>query len=374
VVLFLHLPHLPDRARLETMPFAFNAVKCLAESDAEVTVCLWEQPGPAYAMTHAKSPPQVRFLRERPIRRLGRLHPQIYAAQVAAAVKWNFDYIFAVGQRGLAVAHELNRLRGARIVYFNDEFPSCWPNDHWACRERIAAAGTAAIVVPDACRAAHLLGELGLAGHQTHVLPNSPLCELNPGFTGWRAKLGLPADGPVVLHAGSVADWSQIPELLTTMNQWPGKSSLLIHSRGSEEAEAYRRSLGHLEHARAFWSVTPMNEADLNTLVASVNCTVALYRNLGPNITLMGMSSGKIMRSIVCGTPVIASRFESLNFVEEHGVGVLVNHPSEIPGAIGQVLAREPEMRRNCVRFRDARLDFQKYWNAFWNDLRGLAT
>ena len=40
------------------------------------------------------------------------------------------------------------------------------------------------------------------------------------------------------------------------------------------------------------------------------------------------------MRSLACGSPVIASDSPSLAFIANYRVGVLINHPAEIPGAV----------------------------------------
>src|SRR5205085_2075180 len=102
-----------------------------------------------------------------------------------------------------------------------------------------------------------------------------------------------------------------------TLSRWPAKAVLLIHTRGGLDVVNYRRSLDHLrDYGRVFWSFEPVTPAELNDLIVRAFCTLALYRNLGPNIEKLGMSSGKIMRSIVCGTPVITSRFDSLLFIE----------------------------------------------------------
>jgi len=82
------------------------------------------------------------------------------------------------------------------------------------------------------------------------------------------------------------------------------------------------------------------------------------------------MSSGKIMRSIVNGTPILASRYGGLEFIEKHGLGMLVSTPHEIPDAIGNILANNAQMRSNCLRFRESELDFRKYWNRLWEKLQ----
>jgi glycosyltransferase involved in cell wall biosynthesis len=53
----------------------------------------------------------------------------------------------------------------------------------------------------------------------------------------------------------------------------------------------------------------------------------------------------------MCGSPVIASSFDSLRFVSREGIGVQVCHPAEIPAAIQELTANEPAYRDKCLSF-----------------------
>jgi len=107
----------------------------------------------------------------------------------------------------------------------------------------------------------------------------------------------------------------------------------------------------------------------LNSLTATTKCSLALYRDMGSNTQDMGMSSGKIMRSIVNGTPVLATRLRGLEFIENQGLGKLISRPHQIPEAIETILANQEQMRRNCLQFRESDLDFRKYWMRLWEKL-----
>ena len=72
---------------------------------------------------------------------------------------------------------------------------------------------------------------------------------------------------------------------------------------------------------------------------------------MGQNFLLTGTSSGKLMRSVMCGSPVIASSFESLRFVSQEGIGVQVSHPSEISAAIQELTRNERAYRQRCLSF-----------------------
>jgi glycosyltransferase involved in cell wall biosynthesis len=53
----------------------------------------------------------------------------------------------------------------------------------------------------------------------------------------------------------------------------------------------------------------------------------------------------------MCGSPVIASSFDSLRFVSREGIGVQVCHPAEIPAAIQELTRNERAYREKCLSF-----------------------
>jgi len=374
------------------MPFAKNAVRMLADSKVSVTVCLWEHAGCNYRELEANGAVEILYFKNPDLSiRLSRLiarifkwwfvEPYAFLLQIIFARFGRYDYICAVGQRGIVVGQAFQRLSGGRLLYFNDEFPSgvafLWEAKPWARAEKVAVRRAHGIAVPDACRARRLFDELELTPGRikTYVLPNAPLLRDGVVPRYWREQLEIDPGKKVVLHAGSVGDWVQIPEILSTIRNWPSDCALVIHSRAGDDGIAYEKSLSHLrDEKRIFWSRSKLEEEELNSLMSTTHCTLALYRNLGPNLELVGMSSGKIMRSIVLGVPVIATRFPSLSFIEEHGLGVLVTHPAEIAGAVEAVMARNEELRQNCLRFRETHADYRKHWAIFWREQQTAAT
>jgi glycosyltransferase involved in cell wall biosynthesis len=208
--------------------------------------------------------------------------------------------------------------------------------------------------VPSASRIQHLTEELGLSNHGKTFIEfrNTPKVSHPLEKRDWHAVLGIPSSKRIFLNAGTLHEWSQIPELLCSTVYWPSEAVLLLHSRTPDKESTYRRQLSHLDlPGRVFWTSAPLSDKLLNSLVAHCTGSVALYRNLSPNDLLIGTSSGKIMRSAMCGSPVIASSFESLRFVSQAGIGVQVTHPSEIPGAIEELMRNERAYRERCLSF-----------------------
>lgn len=263
--------------------------------------------------------------------------------------------VFLLGQKAIAFgAFPLLKLR-IPYLYLNDEFPSCWGPERLR-EEKAYSLCAQAIIVPDPGRIEPLRQELNLPQPKPDfcTVYNAPIYRDDRRFEQSLTDVfpfpGL-ADHPFVLNAGSVADWSQIPELMVSTYFWPKQYILLIHSRSSNGLDHYRQTLSHLDNERIIWSSTFLSDDDLTFLIQSAHVTTALYRDIGPNIRHVGLSSGKISRSIAAGTPVICSNFPSLHFIQEKGMGICVDHPVEIGPAIQHISENRTQMSANCINF-----------------------
>jgi glycosyltransferase involved in cell wall biosynthesis len=350
---FVYLPSVdPNLARLETMPFAINILKRLAAADWKVDVFLWERPLVDYQEIF---PTGVRILYQAMPKRvffgIG-IRPIRLTARFMRCV--NYDCAFGLGQIGTYLGAVISRASRCPLVLLNDEFPNHLGRTRWIALERWASKRASVIIVPSADRIPHLAEELGLSNQRKRFVEfrNSPNVSHPLEKRDWHALLGIPSGQRIFLNAGTLGDWAQIPELLLSTTHWSSDAVLLMHGVTSEQADSYRKTLSHLDvPGRVFWTSAPLSNRLLNSLVAHCNGSFALYRNMGPNIELIGTSSGKLMRSVMCGSPVIASSFDSLRFVSQEGIGVQVRHPSEIPTAVQELIRNEREYRERCLSF-----------------------
>jgi glycosyltransferase involved in cell wall biosynthesis len=342
--------HAPDWVRLETMPFAINTIMRLAAADWKVDVFLWERPVvdyheifPATVRLRYEVTPKPIFYGSRPIRLTARF--------VSCR---NYECAFGLGQIGSYLGAVISLVSRCPLVLLNDEFPSMLGASQWSALERWAAQRANVIIVPSADRISHLAEELGLSDQRKRFLEfrNAPKVSLPLEKRDWHALLGIPPGQRIFLNAGTLNDWGQVPEILSSIVYWPPDSVLLLHSPAPERDGRYRQQLSHLHiQGRVFWTSTPLSDKLLNSLAAHCNGSFALYRNMGPNDLLVGAASGKLMRSVMCGSPVIASSFDSLRFVSREGIGVQVRHPSEIPAAIQELIGNEGTYRERCLAF-----------------------
>jgi glycosyltransferase involved in cell wall biosynthesis len=367
-IAFIHYPHSASSARLDTMPFAFNIIANLARLGWQVDLYLWETKSNSYEDAFSDNV-QIHYFTDPPPSRLNQVRPALQSLRYSWLRK-RYHLVFGLGQIGIHIAHTIAQANHCPLVYVNDEFPSCWGQTYWQQAEQTAATAVDFVIVPDAQRFLPLAQELPISQKPYVGLPNVPVVEAALTDIDWPTRLGIPADRPVFLHAGSVADWAQIPEMLCTLPHWPEESVLLVHSRSSQCLDDYRQQLSHLNiPGRVFWSCEPMTSNDLNSLVGFCAGSFALYRNTGSNIEYMGTSSGKLMRSVACATPVIASRFDSLAFVETEQIGHLVKHPCEIPAAIQSIIDCQSTYRQNCRQFYREFAAFDLAWEEFCEKL-----
>src|SRR6266446_2645025 len=341
----------PDAARLETMPFAINTIMRLAAADWKVDVFLWERPLGDY---HEIFPTTVRFRYEIVPRRIFHgMRPIRLTARFMRCT--NYECAFGLGQIGSYLAAVISLASRCPLVLLNDEFSSHFGHGQWDALERWAAKRANAIIVPSADRITHLAKELRLSDQRKRFVEfrNTPNVSGPLEKRDWHALLGIPSGRGIFLNAGTLADWAQIPEILSSTVHWPSDSVLLLHNRWTSEQEGgYRHQLSHLHvPGRVFWTSAPLSDKLLNSLMSHCNGSFALYRNMGPNMLLNGTSSGRLMRSVMCGSPVIASSFDSLRFVSREGIGVQVRHPSESPAAIQELTRYERTYRENCLSF-----------------------
>lgn len=372
-IAFVHYPHGPKSARLETMPFSLNSVIALANAGWEIDLYLWERQLWGKPVSHYDSllPKNVTIryfteLRYNPLDRWRHNWLKFRFQQQS-----NYLCVFGLGQIGAYVGNLIAEASNCPFIYIIDEFPSNWPSSIWSKLEYQAANDAAMVVVPDAQQFPFLCKELDIPWNTPYAaLPNVAVVHPLKEQINWHAKLGLPEHSIPFLYAGSVSAWAQVPELLSTVPDWSEPAVLVVHSRSQREIQKFRQQYSHLEvENRIFWSSQPLSQEYLNSLVSYCECNFALYCNTGPHIEYVGFSSGKLMRSLACGSPVIASNLLSFSFVTQHKLGVLVNDAAEIPNAVKQIIGQREDYRKRCLDFCGTYASFEAYWPKFCDQL-----
>jgi hypothetical protein len=348
-IAFVFYPYAPESIRVDMMPFATHILERLIASGWCIDIFLWHRSAYSYNKTTAPDSVYLRYV-NKPIH-----WSRVHAAQLAFRFSRCIGYscVFSVGQRGSYVAGIISAVSRCPHILLNDEYPNPSERPHWARLERWSANRAAMIIIPSEERETQLREILGLSESQPFVtMRNTAKINESLPLVDWHGRLGIPHEKKIFINAGLIHDWTQVPEIMTSVSCWPEDAVLLLHSSNRENSLRYRKQLSHLENpGRVFWSHEPLTEDMLHSLIKHCDGSFGLYRNDSINTELTGTSSGKIMRSIVCGTPVIASAFKSLEFVAREGVGIQVKHPSEISSAISILVNNQENYRTRCLSF-----------------------
>jgi hypothetical protein len=349
-VAFIFFPHLPETTRLDTMPFATHIIGLLASSGCHIDVFHWSKLNSSDYID--QSPENVRYKYVKMHATKNKL--KLVELTLRFARYMRYKCVFSVGLIGNYIGGVISAASRCPFVLLNDEFPSMYGQSRWLPLERWAARHADVIVVPSDDRHTTLREELQLSDDKPFVtIRNTPELTLPLARIDWHERMGIPSGKRIFIHAGSVADWAQVPEILASVSYWPPDAVLLLHnSRTRDELVRYRQQLSHLENPeRVFWSSDLLSQSMVNSLISYCSGSFALYRNVGVNFEQIGTSSGKLMRSIICCTPVITSPFDSLKFVAREGLGIQVRHPSEIPAAVDNLIRNSQGYRKRCALF-----------------------
>jgi glycosyltransferase involved in cell wall biosynthesis len=182
----------------------------------------------------------------------------------------------------------------------------------------------------------------------------------------WHERFALPATARVVVHSGSLGDWTGIQAIVDSVSGWPRPWVLVIHTRYDAESSTYVDDLRkRADPERVVFSLTPVPRQEYDPLIDGADAGVAFYvpttgsAFTGLNVQTIGLSSGKLAYYVRAGLPVIVNRAASIaEEVTASGVGVAVDDASAIGTALERISADYDRFSGNAIRFFSDRLDF----------------
>jgi len=252
-IAFVFCPHLPETTRLYTMPFAAHIVRQLSISGWNLDIFLWSKPDPYYDIGFPSPNIHYNYIHIDPARD----KMEFIESTLRFALYMAYSCVFSVGRIGSYLGGIVSAASRCPFVLLNDEFPSMYGQSRWLALERWGARRADVIVVPSDDRHATLREELQLdAGKPFVTIRNTPDLMLPLLDIDWLTRMGIPRGTKLFIHAGSIADWAQVPEILASVSYWPKDEVCLLHnSRSQDEFVRYRRELSHLDNPeRVFWN------------------------------------------------------------------------------------------------------------------------
>jgi hypothetical protein len=295
------------------------------------------------------------------------------ARSVVAEPSGAYACVIGVDPDGLALAHTL--ARGAPTGYYSLELLLSYEVSTPAERqlkaeERELSRRAAFVVVQDQERGRLLVEDNDLAWDRVALVPNAP-----PGPARrqpsryWHARFSdLPAEARVVVHSGSLGDWTGIDSIVQSAVDWPEPWVLVVHTRYEAESSAYVDNLRKRADARRVrFSVKPVPRQDYDALIDGADVGLAFYVPVGgssftqSNVQTIGLSSGKLAYYLRAGLPVLVNRAASIApLVESGGCGIAVEDATSIGPALDRVARSHAEFSRAACAFFEEHLDFRR--------------
>src|SRR5919202_420801 len=330
------------RANVDTVPSLVGAAEMFAQVGYDVDLFTYTragQPAPAFGSPRIRqrslgldgfaehSPAGLRSLAKR-------------AAWLAAPVRAPLTRGYHVLGTGLA--------HGSRIVaHARNAYDASEP---FAC-----VIG----VDPDGLTLAHRLARGAPLGYYSLELLLS-----NELRTGADVK----PEARVVIHSGSLGDWTGIEQIVEAVAEWPRAWVLVIHTRYDAESSSYVENLRKRADARRVWfSLKPVPRQDYDALIDGADVGVAFYvptgasSFTGSNVRTIGLSSGKLAYYLRAGLPVVVNRAASISSsIESSGAGVAVEDARGVGDALQRVSADHEAMSGRACAFFEEQLDFRR--------------
>jgi len=172
--------------------------------------------------------------------------------------------VIGVDPDGLAQAHRL--ARGAPLGYYSLElllsYELSTPTDRQLkAHEKALSQQAAFVIVQDEERGRLLAEDNALDWSRVVLVPNAPAgpARRRPRRY-WHTRFELPNDARVVIHSGSLGDWTGIETIVDSTPTWPHGWVLVIHTRFDAESSAYVEGLrARADPLRVHFSLKPFH-------------------------------------------------------------------------------------------------------------------
>jgi hypothetical protein len=284
-----------------------------------------------------------------------------------------FVCVIGVDPDGLALAQSM--ARGAPIGYYSLELllsyeVSTAADEQLKAAEQEYSRRAAFVVVQDEGRARLLVDDNDLAWERVVLVPNAPSGPARRNPSGyWHARFAdLPSEARVVVHSGSLGDWTGIDGIVESAARWPEPWVLVVHTRYDAESSAYVDALRRkADSRRVRFSVKPVPRQDYDALIDGADIGLAFYVPVDgssftqSNVHTIGLSSGKLAYYVRAGLPVVVNRAASIAaLVESSGCGIAVDDAALIAPALERIATGYTGFSTAACAFFGEHLDFRR--------------
>ncbi len=181
-----------------------------------------------------------------------------------------------------------------------------------------------------------------------------------------RTKFNIPGNQKIALHLGGIQEQHCLLEVAAAfynVQDW----ALVMHGNAFGD---YKKNLETFIRQNKLSNVYISDDyleqiEDLDIVLKSADAGIAWYKNVSPNFTTAGKSSGKISAYLRFGLPVIANKYKStVEAIEGKGCGICVDSFERIPTALRNVEASYRYYSNNAICEYDSVYWFENYREA----------
>jgi len=291
--------------------------------------------------------------------------------------KENYNLFICINSGGLVVAYPFAKRLNIPFIYAS--FEILFRDDLLSTAERkekekeiVASRSAAKILIQDKKRAELLAKENGLYRDNFIYIPVAPSGECALKKTNYaREKFNIPLEKTIVIHSGSLGDWTYADELIESCTTWPQEFVLIIHTRYKlAETNKYIQKIRLLNSSNLILSTVPLSIEEYEQLLKSVDIGLILYkksklnRYTQKNIMNMGLSSGKLSYYMKHGLPTIfmANQSTYKEILKSYNLGMDLSDFGEIISALYKIRENLDFYGSESQRLFREVLDFNLYW------------
>jgi Glycosyl transferase 4-like domain len=283
-----------------------------------------------------------------------------------------YGCVIGVDPDGLSEAQRL--ARGAPLGYHSLELLLSYElstsvDRQLKASEKALSQQAAFVIVQDEERGRLLAEDNHLDWSRVVLVPNAPSgpARRRPSRY-WHTRFELSDGARVVIHSGSLGDWTGIETIVDSTSIWPDGWVLVIHTRFDAESSAYVEGLrARADPRRVYFSLKPVPHQEYDPLIDGADVGLAFYvpqpgsAFTQRNVQTIGLSSGKLAYYLRAGLPVIVNRDSSIaEVVDTQQMGVSVSSAAGIATALRQVADGYAAYSAAATRFFDQHLDFNR--------------
>jgi len=272
-----------------------------------------------------------------------------------------YKAVIGVDPEGFKIAGDIADSLNINLIYWSLELllTKELTDKYWIdlkeCEKKLSQRASF-IIIQDKKRSKLLALDNNIPQDKFLFIPNAPkgfYRKQNSNY--WHKYFKLDKNTRIVLHSGSIGNWTGVKDIIRSVDDWPKNWIFVIHTSFNSNQDSNLKELYDIATSdRIFFSTEGVSSLKYPELVASADIGIAFYVPEQPpytleNIHTIGFSSGKISYYLRAGLPVLINQWPDVSkFIQNQKCGIAVNNADEISKAISIIEKKYNEYRNNA--------------------------